>query len=58
MSIVIHTSEGTFIVPAENEASLITWLQQNAVRAGSVREQVSTDANIRQLINEDMGREF
>ncbi len=58
MSIIIHTSQGTFIVSQENEAALIAWLQQNAVLAGHVREQVSTDPNIRQLINEDKGREF
>lgn len=58
MSIVIHTREGTFIVSQEKEASLISWLQQNAILAGQVREHVSSDPNIRQLINEDKGREF
>jgi hypothetical protein len=58
MSIVIHTCQGTFIVSQEKEAALISWLQQNAILAGQVKEQVSADPNIRQLINEDKGREF
>ena len=61
MSIVIHTQDGTYIVPSENESALVAWLQQNAVRAGqkSVRENQTDDVSgIRQLISEDFGREF
>jgi hypothetical protein len=59
MSILIQTSSGTFVVPTEKEAALVSWLQQNAALAGHtvVKEQTSNPA-IRQLINEDKGREF
>ena len=56
MSIVIHTSYETFIVPQEKESALVSWLQQNAVLAGkdTVKEQTN-GSNFypgRQLINE------
>jgi hypothetical protein len=56
MQTVIHTIQGTFIVPSEKQAALIHWLQENAVRSESVpvREQVTQPGNFtnRQLINE------
>lgn len=55
MSIIIHTQNGTYIVPSEKEAALISWLQQNAVLAGQVREQVlDPNYNGIQLINENL----
>jgi len=55
MSIVIHTQNGTYIVPSEKEAALIAWLQENAVRAGQVREQISDPNYVgTQLINENL----
>ena len=57
MDIVINTIEGTFVVQREQQAQLIQWLKQNAVRVGQepVREQFQTGGNSysgRQLINE------
>jgi len=58
MSITIHTSSGTFIVPADKQPALIHWLQQNAVKAGQepIREQSQHSSQPytgRQLINEN-----
>lgn len=57
MQTVIHTIQGTFIVPADKTAALIHWLQQNAVRADqpAVKEDHNTQPGHftnRQLINE------
>jgi len=59
MQIVIHTRVGTFLVQPEKETDLIVWLQENAVKAGQVREQI-TDPEYtgRQLINETYKGEF
>lgn len=55
METVIQTIQGTYIVPTEKHASLIAWLQRNAVKAGQqpVKEQTN-DQNYtgRQLISE------
>ena len=61
MQIVIHTIEGTFIVPTEKQSELLFWLKNNAVKAGtqSVRENTGTQPYPgRQLISEDIGKEF
>ena len=45
METIIHTAEGTYIVPRESYASLLFWLQKNAVKAEykvHVKEQNST----------------
>jgi hypothetical protein len=55
MSITVNTSHGTFIVPSEKEASLIMWLQQNAIKTNQqmVREQGQDQSGEgRFLINE------
>jgi hypothetical protein len=55
MSITVNTSHGTFIVPSEKEASLIMWLQQNAIKTSQqmVREQGQDQSGEgRFLINE------
>lgn len=56
MNTIIHTVEGTFIVPSDKEAALLYWLKQNAVKAGAqnVIEQHVSDSNYvgRQLISE------
>lgn len=56
MQIVINTIQGTFIVPAEKQAELIHWLQNNAIKAGAdpVREQYNPNGNFtgRQLVTE------
>jgi hypothetical protein len=53
---MINTIQGTFIVPAEKQAELIMWLQQNAIKVGDqqpVREQTGNQGYVgRQLINE------
>ena len=61
MQIVIHTIEGTFLVPSEKQSELIFWLKNNAIRAGQqpVREEVSQNNQTytgRQLINEQSPR--
>jgi hypothetical protein len=56
MNIIIHTVQGTFIVPPEKEPNLIAWLEQNAVKAGpkNVKERLERDGYTgRQLINEN-----
>ncbi len=63
MQIVIHTIQGTFIVPTEKQADLLSWLQENAIKAGQepVREELYNKPQTytgRQLINEDAGKEF
>ena len=61
MQIVINTIQGTYVVPADKEASLIAWLQQNAIKVGQqpVHEhQGHSSYTGRQLISEDLGREF
>jgi len=59
MQIVIHTRVGTFLVQPEKESDLIAWLQENAVKAGQVREQINdTEYTGRQLINETYKGEF
>ena len=59
MQIVINTIEGTYVVPADKQADLIYWLQQNAINVNQnniVREQGRTQSSGqqigRQLINE------
>lgn len=55
MQIVIHTIQGTYIVPTEKQAELIHWLQNNAIKVGAepVREDRSQWGETgRQLINE------
>jgi|688.fasta_scaffold1040629_2 hypothetical protein len=57
MQIVIHTIEGTFIVPTDKQAELVYWLKNNAIKAGQqqVREEVTQGGQTytgRQLINE------
>ena len=56
MQITITTTQGTFIVPANKQADLIYWLQQNAIRADQpvVYEQQRFGVPVtgRQLINE------
>lgn len=57
MQIVIHTIQGTFLVPTDKQAELIHWLQNNAIKAGQqqVREEVAQNGQTytgRQLINE------
>lgn len=61
MQIIVHTSQGTFLVQPDKEAALIGWLQQNAIKAGQspIREQTNDSSySGRQLISEDFGREF
>ena len=57
MQIIIHTIQGTFLVPSEKQAELIHWLQNNAIKTGqhAVREDVAQSGNYtgRQLINEN-----
>ena len=55
MEIVVNTIYGTFIVPREKTDQLLTWLQQNAVKAGQRPTQETNSNNQhtgRQLINE------
>jgi hypothetical protein len=58
MSIVIHTSAGTFIVPDNQESRLVAWLQQNAVQQTQqrIQEEIhsvqSANPAQRHLINE------
>lgn len=54
MQIVINTIEGTFVVPREKQAQLISWLQQNAVKLGqeTVKEHTAPGYPGVQLINE------
>jgi len=62
MQIVIHTINGTYLVPPEKESGLIMWLEQNAIKAG--QRQVSEQSNPndqytgRQLLSEELGKEF
>lgn len=62
MEIVITTIQGTFIVPADKHASLIMWLQQNAIKAGEqpVKEQTNPASSYpgRQLIFESFEPTF
>lgn len=61
MQIVIHTTHGTFLVQPEREADLITWLEQNAIKAGQrpLREQAGDQYTGQQLLTEqDYGKEF
>jgi hypothetical protein len=39
MQTIINTIQGTFVVPAEKQAELIFWLQNNAVKLGTVKEE-------------------
>ena len=57
MQIVIHTMQGTFIVPLEKQSELVYWLQNNAIKTGQepVREQANQGNSGymgRQLISE------
>jgi hypothetical protein len=56
MQITIVTIQGTFVVPANKEAELIAWLQQNAIKVGQqqIYEQTpqSNSYNVKQLITE------
>ena len=59
MQHIIQTIAGTFIVPDHKEAELVSWLQQHAIKSGSVREQVNdSDYKGQQLINETYQGEF
>jgi len=62
MQIVIHTINGTYLVPPEKETGLIMWLEQNAIKAGqrpvSEQTQQTNQYTGRQLLSEDIGREF
>jgi hypothetical protein len=63
MQITIQTRAGLFIVPESKEADLVMWLSNNAIKAGqqAVYEQgqtISQNYTGRQLISEDLGREF
>lgn len=57
MQTVIHTIQGTFIVPPDKQAELIYWLQKHAIKSENapVREQVTQGGNFtnRQLISEE-----
>lgn len=60
MQIVIHTIDGTFLVPTDKQAALIHWLQANAIKAGGqqVREQtndLASNYSGKQLLNESVG---
>lgn len=56
----INTSNGTYIVPQDKEASLIQWLELNAIKAGQgptiVREHSSETSSATYLINEQFSR--
>jgi hypothetical protein len=56
MEITVNTIYGTFIVPREKADQLLTWLQQNAIKAGQqpIRETTNDNNQFtgRQLINE------
>jgi hypothetical protein len=56
MEITVNTIYGTFIVPREKTDQLLTWLQQNAIKAGQqpIRETNSDSQNFigRELIHE------
>jgi len=60
MEIIVNTIYGTYIVPREKTDQLLTWLQQNGIKAGQepIRETFQTSNNNnqnfigRQLINE------
>lgn len=56
MEITVNTIYGTFIVPKEKTDQLLTWLMQNAVKAGQqpIRETSNDNQGFtgRQLINE------
>lgn len=62
MQIVIHTINGTYLVPPEKEPGLIAWLEQHAIKAGqrtvSEQNQQTGDYTGRQLLSEDFGKEF
>ena len=63
MDIIINTIQGTFVVPQHKQQELIQWLTNNAVKVGQepVREQFQQGGSSytgRQLISEDLGREF
>jgi hypothetical protein len=55
MKTIIHTTKGTYIVSPENEAELVKWLEQNAVKAGpkNSRDQFEEKYSSRKLINEN-----
>ena len=55
MEIIVNTIQGTFVVPSTKQASLIMWLEANAIKVGQkvVHEDVSEQNSIaRQLISE------
>ena len=56
MEITVNTIYGTFIVPREKADQLISWLQQNAIKAGQepIKETTNNGQQFtgRQLINE------
>lgn len=54
MDITINTIYGTFIVPSNKADELISWLENNAVKAGQrpVAEEQNGTYTGRQLINE------
>jgi hypothetical protein len=62
MQIVIHTINGTYLVPPEKETSLIMWLEQNAIKAGqrqvSEQNQQNNQYTGRQLLSEEFRGEF
>lgn len=56
MQIIINTIQGTFVVPAEKQADLIFWLQKNAIKLASVKEEQIQGGNFsgQVLINEQI----
>ena len=58
MNITVSTSHGTFVVPSEKEASLIIWLQQNAIKTSQqmVREQGQEQAGEGRYLISEGGR--
>ncbi len=56
MEITVNTIHGTYIVPREKTDQLLSWLQQNAIKAGQqpIRETSQDSQNFtgRELIHE------
>tara|TARA_R110000868_G_scaffold55422_9_gene172241 strand:+ start:2660 stop:2836 length:177 start_codon:yes stop_codon:yes gene_type:complete len=55
METIIQTIDGTYIVPADRHASLISWLQQNAVKQG---QQAIREVKIGEYSNDYVGRQL
>ena len=52
METIIHTIQGTYIIPKEKEAALLYWLQANAVLQGQQEIGELQNMNGQRLINE------